>query len=189
MRRPLRQLVHRIARSSAVAVTLIGFLTAQIGFPIMVRPASASATTTGGQVRPCGCLVADESQSCCCGPTKAPAAKSCCQSHETTKPAIASCCQTHDAAPNSGEAGASRSAQTDTERDSTTHVEWVIGSLLQHCHGVQTCWIALGAVLPFTDDAPVSVTPLLPEWVPSTEATAFLRSAPPNDPPPRIPSI
>ncbi len=179
-------------RSIGVCVALLGFLAAQIGFPIAMRPTSVSSSATAGQVRPCGCpvaAVADQCQTCCCGPKKAVTA-SCCQSQAAKKPAVRSCCQTEVAkTPDTPDRHEDKPASAGTPYTSVVHIEWVIGSLLQSCHGLQTCWIALGAVLPLANHVQVPVDPHLPEWVPFTEAIGFLLCAPPNDPPPRIPSV
>ena len=159
MRRKLRHLTHRAARSAGVAVALIGFLAAQVGFPVTVRPASDSSHGVG-QVRPCGCHVADDCQQCCCGKTGG-----------------ASCCQS---------SGAPSCCQHKSGHDSATRVAWVISTLVQQCRGVQTGWIALGAVLPPTDLVRVPTAPRLPECVSCPDTTAFLRPDAPLDPPPRI---
>ncbi len=159
-----------------MAVALVGFLAAQVGFPMTVRPASESSMASAGHVRPCGCVVTDDCQKCCCS-TKSPAAASCCQPKVVEKPDDCAACQTDKSTP-----------QQDTSADAV-HVEWVIASVMQHCHGVQTCWIALGAVLPPADHVHVQIDPRLLERVHCADAVAFTLSAAPTDPPPRIPSV
>jgi hypothetical protein len=154
-------MTHRAARIAGVAVALIGFLAAQVGFPVTVRPASASSHG-GGLVRPCGCHVADDCQQCCCG---------------NAKTGGASCCHSSSAPP---------CCQQKSDHGSAARVEWVIASLVQHCRGIQTSWVALGAVLPPTDLVRVPTAPRQPEPVSCPDTTALLRPDAPLDPPPRI---
>jgi hypothetical protein len=159
-------------------VALIGFLTAQVGFPMTVRPA-----TVGGSVRPCGCRVTDDSEKCCCSaaPTQ-----------------VAPCCQPQkvEAAVDDGLGGEcprcrakAKPTPAEAASESGPRVTWVVASLLQHCHGVQTNWIALGAVLPPAPDVRVAVDALASERVPLMTFAALLSPAAPTEPPPRTPSV
>jgi hypothetical protein len=65
-------------------------------------------------------------------------------------------------------------------------VEWVIASLVQHCRGIQTGWVALGAVLPPADLVRVPTSTRQLECLACPDTTAFLRLDAPLDPPPRI---
>jgi hypothetical protein len=167
-------------------VALIGFLVAQVGFPMTVRPAS------GKIVRPCGCEVSDESETCCCSAEQAsaPAATSC----QPPQPETTACpeCQAQQANPRD-ECPLCREQPepkpAELKRDSQTRVTWVIGSLLQRCHGVQTSWITLGAVLPPADHVRIPSDRLLSERIPISSVVALPISVPPNDPPPRLLSI
>jgi hypothetical protein len=182
--RRVRQIASRAIRTLAIIVALISFVAAQVGFPITMRSASASSTSTVS-VRPCGCVVSDDCQKCCCCCSK-PVEK------PKPSPAPAVCCQLEDDAESCPlcreEPSAPKEDEEPTPAQSGADLKWVVGSVLQHCQGVQTAWLGMGAVLPLSADVDVPIDPSAHERVPIMNAIADARCVGPNDPPPRTTS-
>jgi hypothetical protein len=161
-------------------VALAGFVTAQVGFPMTVRPDGRK------HIRPCGCVVADDSEPCCCTKDNAPAANAdCCpaQPDDATPVGAAEQDKPTDACPLCHE----KPEPTPIKPRAKTEpgVTWMIGSLVQHCHGVQTSWVTLGAVVPPLESVRVPVDRVACGQVPLLAVAAVPVSLPPNEPPPR----
>jgi hypothetical protein len=152
-------------RCIGVVVALVGFMAAQVGYPVVMSPKADSSTAATGKVRPCGCVVKDDCEQCCCTRTEASPKASCCQPPASKRPV---------------ESGRDLASQP------SVHVEWVIGSLMQHCRGVETSWVVTGAVLPPADYVCVPVDDRLLEHLSCSDDLALPCSSAPVDPPPRF---
>ena len=186
MRRFFRRLLYPCLRRAAVVVSLLAYVAAQVGFPVLV-----SAHSSSRHVRPCGCVVTDDCQTCCCSAKKSTASGGCCAEPKAEAPSCPACCtgQTTKTEPDTAgcpECEKSSAAQKNsTKKDDGARVSWVIGTLSQNCQGLRACWIALGAAVPVPDLALLQVDSCAGERLVSANLHAVPRTISPPIPPPR----
>jgi hypothetical protein len=152
--RPRHDLM-RLRYLLGIAASLLAYLAVSFGFPVAAVPAPRSSAPRAVTVRACGCPVAGPDVPCCC--TK-------------KKTGRRSCCAT--------------TSEPESTTPTTATVVWVSGVQALECHGQNSLWVSVGAVV-----LPPCVDPDLPElvvWrVPSTEVSLTPIPAIPTEPPPR----
>jgi hypothetical protein len=154
------RLFRRTVRCLSVAVCLVAYLAAAIGFPVVVRANRDTPAASPGNTRACGCAPAQQCAGTCCCCRKAPVAEGPASSKQH------SCCGKAKAQP-------------------TSRVGWVLGEQRLRCQGSSLAWLASGASTPPPPPVAVSPdrTPGLP--VPCVSSVDGVNRAAPPSPPPR----
>jgi hypothetical protein len=201
-----RHTVWRLLQPRLTAgLALLAYLSASFGFPLPVPAGKDHSQRYPCENHPCGCRCAEDCwRHCCCTtpeerwawarangvepPPYAERPKSDGGKHDQARiePHHACCCEHEDDGDSSiGDDEDTPAAETDSPRNPTGSVKWVLGIVSQKCRGGSTLWSSSGAALP----PPPAVT-----WTPGlipvgcllcTINTHIPIALIPSDPPPR----